>query len=142
MVLRSGQDFCVPRIIFGDDFANILESEDLDSLNKKFSGHKGFNGGYMSTSYNELGGFGDKDIEFHIFAPKGTHGMIANQISSCAENRGVDWDAVSFRSDWRERGESEFLLHGGYIYKFIKAEKDTRMSDTGIRLYIQILGRK
>ncbi|ROT19600.1 hypothetical protein EEL53_10170 [Muribaculaceae bacterium Isolate-114 (HZI)] len=142
MVLRSGQDLCVPRIIFGDDFANILESEDLDSLNKKFSGHKGFNGGYMSTSYNELGGFGDKDIEFHIFAPKGTHGMIANQISSCAENRGVDWDAVSFRSDWRERGESEFLLHGGYIYKFIKAEKDTRMSDTGIRLYIQILGRK
>lgn len=141
MVLRSGQDFCVPRIIFGDDFANILESEDLDSLNKKFSGHKGFNGGYMSTSYNELGGFGDKDIEFHIFAPKGTHGMIANQISSCAENRGVDWDAVSFRSDWRERGESEFLLHGGYIYKFIKAEKDTRMSDTGIRLYIQILGK-
>ncbi len=142
MVLRSGQDFCVPRIIFGDDFANILESEDLDSLNKKFSGHKGFNGGYMSTSYNELGGFRDKDIEFHIFAPKGTHGMIANQISSCAEDRGIDWDAVSFRSDWRERGESEFLLHGGYIYKFIKAEKDTRMSDTGIRLYIQILGRK
>lgn len=142
MVLRSGQDFCVPRIIFGDDFANILESEDLDSLNKKFSGHKGFNGGYMSTSYNERGGFRDKDIEFHIFAPKGTHGMIANQISSCAEDRGIDWDAVSFRSDWRERGESEFLLHGGYIYKFIKAEKDTRMSDTGIRLYIQILGRK
>lgn len=142
MVLRSGQDFCVPRIIFGDDFANILESEDLDSLNKKFSGHKGFNGGYMSTSYNERGGFSDKDIEFHIFAPKGTHGMIANQISSCAEDRGVDWDAVSFRSDWREREESEFLLHGGYIYKFIRAEKDTRMSETGIRLYIQILGRK
>ncbi len=142
MVLRSGQDFCVPRIIFGDDFANLLESEDLDSLNKKFSGHKGFNGGYMSTSYNEHGGFRDKDIEFHIFAPKVTHGMIANQISSCAEDRGIDWDAVSFRSDWRERGESEFLLHGGYIYKFIKAEKDTRMSDTGIRLYIQILGRK
>ena len=142
MVLRSGQDFCVPRIIFGDDFANLLESEDLDSLNKKFSGHKGFNGGYMSTSYNERGGFRDKDIEFHIFAPKGTHGMIANQISSCAENRGIDWDAVSFRSDWRERGESEFLLHGGYIYKFIRAEKDTKMSDTGIRLYIQILGRK
>ena len=142
MVLRSGQDFCVPRIIFGDDFANLLESEDLDSLNKKFSGHKGFNGGYMSTSYNERGGFRDKDIEFHIFAPKGTHGMIANQISSCAENRGIDWDEVSFRSDWRERGESEFLLHGGYIYKFIRAEKDTKMSDTGIRLYIQILGRK
>lgn len=142
MVLRSGQDFCVPRIIFGDDFANLLESEDLDSLNKKFSGYKGFNGGYMSTSYNERGGFSDKDIEFHIFAPKGTHGMIANQISSCAENRGIDWDAVSFRSDWRERGESEFLLHGGYIYKFIRAEKDTRMSETGIRLYIQILGRK
>lgn len=142
MVLRSGQDFCVPRIIFGDDFANLLESEDLDSLNKKFSGYKGFNGGYMSTSYNERGGFRDKDIEFHIFAPKGTHGMIANQISSCAENRGIDWDAVSFRSDWKERGESEFLLHGGYIYKFIRAEKDTKMSDTGIRLYIQILGRK
>lgn len=142
MVLRSGQDFCVPRIIFGDDFANLLESEDLDTLNNKFSGHKGFNGGYMSTSYNERGGFRDKDIEFHIFAPKGTHGMIANQISSCAEDRGVDWDAISFRSDWRERGESEFLLHGGYIYKFIRAERDTRMSKTGIRLYIQILGRK
>lgn len=142
MVLRSGQDFCVPRIIFGDDFANLLESKDLDSLNKKFSGYKGFNGGYMSTSYNERGGFSDKDIEFHIFAPKGTHGMIANQISSCAEDRGIDWDAVSYRSDWRERGESEFLLHGGYIYKFIRAERDTRMSETGIRLYIQILGRK
>lgn len=141
MVLRSGQDFCVPRIIFGDDFADILENDDIDSLNNKFSGHKGFNGGYMSTSYNERGGFCHPDVEFHIFAPKGTHGMVANQISRLAENRGENWDAISFNQKWESWGESEFLLHGGYVYKFIKAERGGA-SDSGIRLYIQILGRK
>lgn len=141
LVLRSGQDFCVPGFIFGSDFESVLRTENISELNKRFSGIKGVNNGYMSTSYNERGGFGSKDIEFHIFAPKGTNGMVANQISRCAERRGVDWDAISHNAKW-EIGESEFLLHGGLIYQFIKAEAGSSMSFTGIRLYVQILGRK
>lgn len=141
LVLRSGQDFCVPGFIFGDDFESVLRTKDVLELNKRFAGIKGVNNAYMSTSYNERGGFGGKDIEFHIFAPKGTNGMVANQISRCAENRGVNWDAISHDAHWSV-GESEFLLHGGLIYQFIKAELGTSMSYTGIRLYIQILGKK
>ena len=141
LVLRSGQDFCVPGFIFGNDFETILRSEDISELNRRFAGAKGVNNAYMSTSYNEKGGFRSKDIEFHIFAPKGTNGMVANQISQLAEDRGVNWDAISHNDKW-EIGESEFLLHGGLIYQFIKAELGTTMCETGIRLYIQILGKK
>lgn len=141
LVLRSGQDFSVPGFIFGSDFESVLRTENILELNNKFAGIKGVNNGYMSTSYNERGGFGNKDIEFHIFAPKGTNGMVANQISRCGERRGVDWDAISHNDKW-SLGESEFILHGGLIYQFIKAELGTRMSDTGIRLYVQILGKK
>lgn len=141
LVLRSGQNFCVPGFIFGNDFESVLRTEDMAELNKRFAGIKGVNNGYMSTSYNEKGGFSYPDIEFHIFAPKGTHGMVANQISRCAENRGENWDAISHNTNW-SIGESEFILHGGLIYQFIKAELGTTMSDTGIRLYVQILGRK
>ena len=141
LVLRSGQDYCVPGFIFGSDFETVLRTGDIIELNKRFYGVKGVNNGYMSTSYNERGGFSSKDIEFHIFAPKGTNGMVANQISKCGERRGVDWDAISHNEHWSV-GESEFLLHGGLIYQFIKAETGTTMSGTGIRLYIQILGKK
>lgn len=140
LVLRSGQDFCVTGFIFGSDFESVLRTEDILELNKRFAGAKGVNNAYLSTSYNERGGF-SKDIEFHIFAPKGTNGMVANQVSRCGERRGVEWDAVSHNANW-SLGESEFILHGGLIYQFIKAELGTKMSDTGIRLYIQILGRK
>lgn len=140
LVLRSGQDFCVPGFIFGSDFESVLRTGDILGLNKKFAGIKGVNSTYMSTSYNESGGF-SKDIEFHIFTPKGTNGMVANQVSRCGERRGVEWDAVSHNANW-SIGESEFILHGGLIYQFIKAELGTKMSYTGIRLYIQILGRK
>ena len=139
LVLRSGQCYDVAEYVFGKDFKDILRNGDLDELNSKFAGTIGLNKAYMSTSFNEKGGF-TKDFEVHIYAPKGTHCMNLNEISAFGQNKGAAWDGESYVSAWSQSGETEIFLHRGYKWKFVKAERGTGKGGTN-RIYVQLLDR-
>ena len=139
LVLRSGQDYDVAGYVFGEDFMKILQSGNLDELNRKYGGTVGLNKAYMSTSFNEKGGF-TKEFEVHIFAPKGTHLMNLNELSGFGHNKGSSWDGDSFYPYWSPTGETEIFLHRGYKWKFIKAEAGAGKGGTN-RIYVQLLDR-
>lgn len=139
LVLRSGQCWDVAEYVFGKDFKDILRKGDLHELNNKYAGTVGLNKAYMSTSFNEKGGF-TKDFEVHIYAPKGTHCMNLNEISYFGQNKGAAWDGESYVSLWSQFGETEIFLHRGYKWKFVKAEKGTGKGGTN-RIYVQLLDR-
>ena len=139
LVLRSGQCYDVAEYVFGKDFKDILRNGDLDELNSKFAGTIGLNKAYMSTSFNEKGGF-TKDFEVHIYAPKGTHCMNLNEISAFGQDKGAAWDGESYVSAWSQSGETEIFLHRGYKWKFVKAERGTGKGGTN-RIYVQLLDR-
>ena len=139
LVLRSGQNFDVAGYVFGENFKAVLESGDLDKLNKEFRGTIGVNKAYMSTSFNKEGGF-TKQFEVHIFAPKGTHCMNLNELSAYGQGRGVSWDGEEFYPTWKSTGETEIFLHRGYTWKFIRAEHGTGKDGTN-RIYVQLLSR-
>lgn len=140
MVLRSGQDYDVAKYVFGEDFMKLLQSKELNELNTKYAGTIGLNKAYMSTSFNQHGGF-SKDFEFHIFAPKGTHCINLNEISTFGSGKGASWDGESYNPVWSDRGETEIFLHRNYMYKFVRAEAGTGLGGR-TRVYIQLIGRK
>ena len=140
LVLRSGQDFCVSEYVFGKDFRKLLEAGDIDKLNKDFAGIIGTNKAYMSTSFNEHGGF-TKEFEVHIFAPKGTHCMNLNELSGFGQGRGTLWDGEEFYPTWYDKGETEIFLHRGYRWRFLRAEKGVGLGGRD-RIYIQLLNRE
>lgn len=139
MVLRSGQDYDVAQYVFGEDFKKLLAAGNLDELNAKFGGTVGVNKAYMSTSFNQHGGF-TKQFEVHIFAPKGTHCMNLNEISAFGHGKGTSWDGYSYHKTWESTGETEIFLHRGYKWKFIKAEAGTGKGGR-TRIYVQLLDR-
>lgn len=139
LVLRSGQDYCVAEYVFGKDFRDLLEAGDLTKLNNDFAGTIGVNKAYMSTSFNKEGGF-TKQFEVHIYAPKGTHCMNLNELSDLGQGRGTSWDGEEFYPTWYDTGETEILLHRGYRWKFVRAEKGIGKGGRD-RIYIQLLNR-
>lgn len=139
MVLRSGQCFDVAKYVFGVEFMKLLQAGQIDELNARFAGTIGLNRAYMSTSFNEHGGF-SKQFEFHIFAPKGTHCINLNEISSFGNNLGTKWDGESYNPVWQKGGETEIFLHRNIMYKFIRAEAGTGYGGT-TRVYVQLVGR-
>lgn len=139
MVLRSGQDYDVAQYVFGEDFKKLLAAGNLDELNSKFGGTVGVNKAYMSTSFNQHGGF-TKQFEVHIYAPKGTHCMNLNEISAFGHGKGTSWDGYSYHKTWEATGETEIFLHRGYKWKFIKAEAGTGKGGRN-RIYVQLLDR-
>lgn len=141
LVLRSGQRYEMLEYIWDKDFKNMLERRDIDGLNSMFGGRVGTNKSFMSTSFNENGGL-DRDFEFHIFAPKGTHCMNLNEISEFGNMVSIhDWDGYEFSRRYDRSGETEILLHSGYRFKFIKAEKGAGKRGRD-RIYVQLLNRK
>lgn len=137
MVLRSGQNYCVAGFVFGSDFEALLSAGRLSELNAKYAGTIGHNKAFMSTSFNQEGGF-SKEFEVHIFAPKGTHCMNLNELSYFGHNLGTAWDGVSYHSSWDKHGETEIFLHRGYKWKFIRAEAGTGFCGRN-RIYVQLL---
>lgn len=139
MVLRSGQNYDVAGYVFGNEFMQLLKDNNVAELNTRFGGTIGVNKAYMSTSFNQNGGF-TKQFEFHIFAPKGTNCMNLNEISYFGQNQGTKWDGESYNPKWHDRGETEIFLHRNLMYKFIRAELGTGRSGT-TRVYVQLVGR-
>lgn len=94
MVLCRGSDVGELAGLFMDgNFAankKALEQMSADQLNKQFSGAVGRYAGFTSTGGTYGSGFqagGGKNIEFYIYAPKGTH---AASVGSLAKYGGVD----------------------------------------------------
>ncbi len=140
IVCRSGQNYSVAEFIFGGEFKTLLESGNIDELNRMFAGSKGVNKSFMSTSFNERGGF-TKQFEFHVYAPKGSSLMNVNELSPYGRHKGVSWDGISSGGSWMPNGETEILLARGCVFKFIKAEAGAGKGGT-TRVYIQIVGRQ
>lgn len=138
IVLRSGQDFCMAEYVFNKDFRELLENNMIDELNAKYAGLIGTNVAYMSTSFNEKGGF-SKDFEFHLFCPKGTSMMNVYVLSPYGGAKRTSWDGASYPKSWSPTGETEIFLGRNLLYKFIRAERGTGKGGT-TRLYIQVVG--
>ena len=138
LVLRSGQNYDVAEYVFGSDFRKLLEAGEIDELNK-LSGTIGVNKAYMSTSFNKNGGF-SKEFEVHIFAPKGTHCINLNEVSTFGNGKGITWDGESYAPKWHDGGETEIFLHRGYKWRFVKAEAGAGMGGR-TRIYVQLLDR-
>ena len=141
IVLRSGQRKEVIEALFGKDFAALLDwEEDIEELNRRFSGLTITNRAYMSASFNERGGW-SSEFELHIFAPKGTHMINASGFSKNGMRRKTRWDGREYEQEWDKGGESEVILHRGLRYKFIKAEYGAGLGENP-RIYVQIVGEE
>lgn len=138
IVLRSGQNFCMAGYIFNSDFERLLRDGKIDELNAKYAGLIGKNVAYMSTSFNENGGF-RKQFEFHLFCPKGTSMMNVYVLSPYGEGEGIHWNGESYPKTWSRGGETEIFLGRDLYYKFIRAEAGAGMGGT-TRVYVQVLG--
>lgn len=137
-VLRRGCSFPELRNIFGDEFGKLMDEMDIDKLNQ-LAGHRGVNEGFISTSWDMEGGFW-KSVDLRIFAPKGTQAFYAKPVSGFGDGHGSSWDGKSANTNFNRGRENETIVHRGYEYRFVKAEKGGANSSR-ITIYIELLTR-
>ena len=138
-VLRRGCSFAEMRSIFGDAFGNLIDGLDIDGLNAMV-GHRGVNEGFISTSWDMDGGFW-KSVDLRIFAPKGTQAFYAKPVSGYGDGHGAEWDGKSASKTFRRGAENETIVHRGYEYRFVRAEKYVGTHGSKITIYIELLTR-
>ena len=138
-VLRRGCSFAEMRSIFGDTFGNLIDAMDIDGLNA-VAGARGVNEGFISTSWDMDGGFW-KSVDLRIFAPKGTQAFYAKPVSGFGDGLGADWDGKTVSKTFRKGAENETIVHRGYEYRFVKAEKYAGSNGSKITIYIELLTR-
>lgn len=137
-VLRRGCSFSEMRSIFGDDFGKLMDDMNISELNK-LAGHRGINEGFISTSWDMEGGFW-KSVDLRIFAPKGTQAFYAKPVSGFGDGHGAGWDGKSASTNFCQGRENETIVHRGYEYRFVKAEKGGH-NGSRITIYIELLTR-
>jgi hypothetical protein len=138
-VLRRGCSFSEMRSIFGDTFGNLIDAMDIDGLNA-VAGARGVNEGFISTSWDMDGGFW-KSVDLRIFAPKGTQAFYAKPVSGFGDGLGADWDGKTASKTLRKGAENETIVHRGYEYRFVRAEKYAGSHGSKITIYIELLTR-
>ena len=138
-VLRRGCTFAEMRSIFGDSFGNLIDAMDIDGLNA-VAGARGVNEGFISTSWDMDGGFW-KSVDLRIFAPKGTQAFYAKPVSGFGDGLGADWDGKQASRTFRRGAENETIVHRGYEYRFVRAEKYVGTHHSKITIYIELLTR-
>ena len=138
-VLRRGCSFSEMRSIFGDNFGKLMDDMNISELNK-LTGHRGINEGFISTSWDMEGGFW-KSVDLRIYAPKGTQAFYAKPVSGFGDGHGYGWDGKSASTNFCQGRENETIVHRGYEYRFIKAEKGGHKGSR-ITIYIELLTRE
>lgn len=83
-------------------------------------------GAFWSTGACDGAGFND-DVEWRIYAPKGTRGMYVEPISASGNGDGISWDGVSGQRSFGR--ELEFVIQRGGYYRIKKVER--LREDTG-----------
>ena len=63
----------------------------------------------------------NSDVEWRIYAQKGTRGMYVEPISASGNGDGICWDGVSGRRSFGR--ETEFVIQRGGYYRIKKVER-------------------
>mgnify|MGYP002709132501 CR=1 FL=1 len=64
----------------------------------------------------------NSDVEWRIYAPKGTRGMYVEPISASGNGDGISWSGVSGQRSFG--GETEFVIHRGGTYRIERRQVD------------------
>ena len=80
---------------------------------------------FWSTGACSGSGF-NSDVEWRIYAPKGTRGMYVEPISASGNGDGISWDGVSGQRSFGR--ETEFVIQRGGAYRIERRQVDASES--------------